>query len=231
MKKLVSHLLVICMMIFMSSNVLVAEANFDNKNSKVIEFIGEDGLEYEYVHYSNPVKYEYDGKTHTLLGSIRKKQSEDAVSTYDYREWKEWSVVYYGITQSFVNMSGPYFVRSVARGESHEYSVEKSVSVSAKAGINIPVGSQATVNRALQGSFSLGATGNYSTRITIRLSGPDSSAFNTRTFYYKTGYHKHNITVIETLRSNWDGVIRETKYNNCTGFEPTYQSYSEGSNV
>ena len=43
MKKLVSHLLVICMMIFMSSNVLVAEANFDNKNSKVIEFIGEEG--------------------------------------------------------------------------------------------------------------------------------------------------------------------------------------------
>lgn len=190
-------------------------------------FIGDDGYENEYIQYSEPVSYAYDGTTHTLLGIVRRKNNGTGV-TRDYHEYTSWTVVDNGIVSSWVFMSNPYFVKSVARGETYEETFEKTVTVATKAGINIPSGSQSAVNKALKGSFSLGLTGSYSKKITIVLRGPDEETnCNTRTFYYRLGYHKHNITIIEEVHSNWDGIISRTEYNNCYGYEPAVQSYSK----
>lgn len=200
------------------------------QNATVTTFVGDDGLVYEYIQYAEPVSYAYDGTTHTVLGVLRRQKNNSAIMTRDYHEWTEWKVIDNGIEQSWVFMSKPYFVKSIARGETYQKSVEKSVSISPKAGISIPAGCQSTVNKALKGEFSLGLTGSYKKTITVTLSGPpDNGPNNTRTFYYKLGYHKHNLTIIETLRSNWDGVIKETTHKNCYGYEPAVKSYSEDS--
>lgn len=228
MKKLISLMLTFIMLLAIPCTTFAAEEEcYDVEDITV--FIGDDGLEYEYIRYSDPVTYEYDGTTHTLLGTIQRKQDDNGITTYDYREWTTWSVIDYGIVEKWVDMSDPFFVKSIARGETYEDSIEKTVTISAKAGINIPSGSQSTVNTALKGEFSLGLTGSYSRKITITLSGPTDA--NTRTFYYKKGYHKHNITIIEELRSNWDGLIRETPHENCYGYEPAVRSYSEDENI
>lgn len=229
MKKIISLLLAVIMALSIPCTAFAAEAAPEGE--VVSTFIGEDGCEYEYIQYSDPVTYTYDGTTHTLLATIRRKPSDNANLTRDYYEYTSWSVIDYGIVQSWVSMSNPYFVKSIARGEVYEESVEKKVTIETKAGINIPSGSQSTVNKALKGDFSLGLTGSYSKRITITLSGPTDSAYNTRTFYYKLGYHKHNITIVEELRSNWDGLLKRTEHTNCYGYEPAVQSYSVDSNA
>lgn len=38
-------------------------------------------------------------------------------------------------------------------------------------------------------------------------------------------------TIVEELRSNWDGLIKRTEHTNCYGYEPAVQSYSVDSNV
>ncbi len=233
-KKIISFILATVLTLSLGATAL-AEDNIDiidqnvNQISNVTTFIGDDGITYEYIRYNDPVSYEYDGKTQTLLGCIRRQQSADKIEPYDYREWTEWKIIDNGIVSSWVNMSNPYFVRSIARGETYEESVEKQVSISAKAGI-VPSGSQSSVNNALKADFSLSLSGTYSKRITITLSGPNNN-YNTRTFYYKTGYHKHTLTIIEELHSNWDGLIRSTTYTNQYGYEPAVQSYSVDSNV
>lgn len=198
--------------------------------SSISTFCSVDGIEYEYIKYSSPVSYEYDGTTHTLLGTVRPKQSYSGISTYDYREWTEWSIIDYGIEQSWMYMSKPYFVKSIARGEKFESEIKKQISLSPKVSINIPSGSQDAVNKALKGEFSLGLTGEYSKTIRISLSGPEGN-YNTRTFYYKTGFHQHDITIVETVRSNWDGILSRTEHTNCYGYEPAVRSYSEDENI
>lgn len=204
--------------------------NDDPNNETITTFIGDDGLLYDYVQYSDPVAYEYDGTTHTLLGTVRRHQS---VSTYDnYHDWTTWSVIDYGITKSWVDMSNPYYVASVSRGETQTTSIEVEVTITPQAGIRIPAGSQSVVNNALKGDFSLGLTGKYKKTITITLTGPsDETNSNTRTFYYKKGFHKHSITIIEQEHSSWDGLISEKTYTDCYGFEPVEQHYSEDGNV
>lgn len=229
MKKIMSLLLAVIMIFSIPCTAFAAASSTESEI--VSTFIGEDGYEYEYIQYSEPVTYAYDGSTHTLLATIRRKPSDNANSTRDYHEYTSWSVIDYGIVQSWVSMSNPYFVKSIARGETYEETIEKKVTIDTKAGISIPSGSQSTVNKALKGDFSLGLTGSYSKRITITLSGPTDAAYNTRTFYYKLGYHKHNITVVEELRSNWDGLLKRTEHKNCYGFEPAVRSYSVDSNA
>ena len=224
MKKFISLVLALIVLLSIPCTTFATGAPIEGE--VITTFIGEDGLEYEYIKYSNPVSYAYDGTTHTLLGTIRRKTSDDGITTRDYREWTEWSIIDYGIVDSWVNMSNPYFVRSVARGEIVEEEVTKTVNLGVKTGVNIPSGSQSAVNTALKGDFSIGWTGSYSQRISIQLSGPDYP-YNTRTFYYKTGYHKHDITVIEERRSNWDGLLYEKVHENCYGYEPAVRSYSE----
>lgn len=229
MKKILCFLLAVNMVFSIPCIAFAGEATPEGE--VIGTFIGEDGYEYEYIQYSNPVTYTYDGTTHTLLATVRRKPSDNANLTRDYYEYTTWSVIDNGIVQSWVFMSNPYFVKSIARGEVYEESVDKDVSIAAKAGVNIPIGSQSIVNETLEGEFSLGLTGKYYKTITIRLSGPTDAAYNTRTFYYKLGYHKHNITIIEKLYSNWDGLLKETEHTNCYGYEPAVQSYSEDSNV
>ena len=200
------------------------------QNATVTTFVGEDGLVYEYIQYADPVSYAYNGTTHTLLGILRRPQNNSAIMTRGYYEWTEWKVIDNGIEQSWVSMSKPYFIKSVARGETYGEKLEKSILISPKVGISIPAGCQPAVNKALKGEFSLGLTGSYSRTVKVTLSGPpDNSPNNTRTFYYKIGYHKHNLTIIETLRSNWDGVLKETTHKNCYGYEPAARVYSEDS--
>ena len=234
MKKFGAFMLALILAMSLSVSAFAADNNDSPsdipQNATVTTFVGDDGLVYEYIQYAEPVSYAYDGTTHTLLGVLRRQENKSAIMTRDYRDWKEWKVIDNGIEQSWVFMSKPYFVKSIARGETYQKSVEKAVSISPKAGISIPAGCQPTVNKALKGEFSLSLTGSYKKTITITLSGPDDdSSNNTRTFYYKLGYHKHNLTIIETLRSNWDGVIKETTHKNCYGYEPAVKSYSEDS--
>lgn len=200
-------------------------ANDDLDNATITTFLGDDGLWYEYVKYSNPVTYEYDGTTHTLLGTVRRCQS---ISTYDnYHYWTTWSIIDNGITQRWVTESNPYFITSVARGQEVSGSIKKEITLSPMAGIRLPEGSQSVVNTALRGDFSLGLTGNYTKTLTIKLSGPIEPEYNSRSFYYKTGFHEHNLTIIEQERSNWDGLISEKKHENCIGYEPAVKNFSE----
>lgn len=223
MKKVCSLFLAVIMAIAIPCAAFADEST--PESNATFTFIGDDGYEYEYIQYSEPVSYAYDGTTHTLLGTVRRKNNGSNVAR-DYHEYTSWSVIDNGIVSFWVYMSNPYFAKSVARGETYQASYEKTVTIAPKAGVNIPSGSQSTVNKALKGSFSLGLTGSYSKKITISLTGPTEEGCNTRTFYYKLGYHKHNLTIIEEFRSNWDGVIRRTEHTNCYGYEPAVQSYS-----
>lgn len=232
MKKLLASLLAVTMLASMSTGVFAETHSYRvPENGEVVStFTGEDGVIYEYVRYAEPVEYEYNGIRCTSLGKIRPKQTSEIQPLSDYREWKEYEIIDYGIVSKWLYKSNPYFVVSVAKGEVFERTIQKQVTISTKAGINVPAGSQRAIYQALEGSFSLGASGSYTGTITIQLTGPDDGN-NTRSFYYRKAYHKHQITVIEQLYSNWDGLISEKEYDDCYGFEPVTQSYSEDSNV
>ena len=231
-KKIAATMMAVAMMASMSTGVFADMYNYQNYvNGEVVStFVGDDGITYEYVQYAKPVTYEYDGTRCTSLGKIRPKQASEIQPLTDYREWKEYEIIDYGIVDDWMYMSNPYFITSVAKGEIVEGSVEKKVSMSARSGINIPAGSQNALNKALRGEFSLTGSGSYTTTISIRLSGPEDG-MNTRSFYYRTGYHKHNITIVEKYYSNWDGLMSEEEYDNCYGYEPAVQYYSEDSRV
>ncbi|WP_312280523.1 hypothetical protein [Oscillibacter sp.] len=192
-----------------------------------------DGAMSTFVRYSKPAEFEYDGNRCIVLGYYTPTASQRVANGYvvnDYHETTRWYVSDYGITHKWAVESNPYFVRSVARGETVTASVEKTVSLSAKYGTGIPSDSKSAVLSALAGDFSVTASGSYKHTITIALSGPNGSA-NSRDFYYKTGYHKHNITVTKEVRSNWDGVISTTEYKNLDGYEPAVRSYSDDNYV
>lgn len=225
MKKIVSSILAIIMILSVSCPASAVDLEATSF------FIEEDGYEYEYIQYSEPVSYTYDGTTHTLLGIIQKTPKDSAMVTRDYYEYTTWSITDCGIAQSWVNMSNPYFVRSVARGEIIEESFKRDIEIAVKAGINIPGGLQSRINELLKADFTLESNSRYTKEIIITLSGPTEPSYNTRTFYYKLGYHKHIFEIVERVYSNWDGLISETVHQNCYGYEPAVQSYSVDSNA
>ena len=104
MKKILSLLLAVIMAFSIPCTAFAAEATPEGEI--ISTFIGEDGYEYEYIQYSEPVTYAYDGSTHTLLATIRRKPSDNNL-TRDYHEYTSWSVIDYGIVQSWVSMSNP----------------------------------------------------------------------------------------------------------------------------
>ena len=75
MKKILSLLLAVIMAFSIPCTAFAAEATPEGEI--ISTFIGEDGYEYEYIQYSEPVTYAYDGSTHTLLATIRRKPSDN----------------------------------------------------------------------------------------------------------------------------------------------------------
>ncbi len=84
MKKILSLLLAVIMAFSIPCTAFAAEATPEGEI--ISTFIGEDGYEYEYIQYSEPVTYAYDGSTHTLLATIRRKPSDNNL-TRDYHEF------------------------------------------------------------------------------------------------------------------------------------------------
>lgn len=228
-KKIFAAFMVATMLVGMSTGACANKLDASPANAEVIStFVGDDGFIYEYLKYSEPVAYEYDGTSHTVLGKIRQKPNTDAIPFSYYREWTEYEIIDYGITDKWYYKSNPYFVTSVAKGEIVSSTYEQEVLVGVKAGIGIPSASQPALNQAMEGTFELINSNTYRTSLTYTFSGPDeSSKNNTRSYYFYKGYHEHNITVVEQLYSNGDGLIREREYDNCYGYEPAAERHFE----
>lgn len=178
-----------------------------------------DGVKCTFVEYAKPAEFQYDGNRCVVLGYY-----EPVVK--DYHETTRWYVTDYGITQTWVNLSAPYFLTSVAKGQTLVGEMSKKVKVDAKFGAGIPNDSKSAILSALAGDFSVSYNQEYTKTLTVKLEGPTGSA-NSRDFFYKLGYHKHNITVTKEVRSNWDGVISTTPYRNLVGYQPAVKYYSE----
>ncbi len=105
-------------------------------------------------------------------------------ATYRYYTYDE------GIVKSWSYLSKPYFIKSVARGETTEETKKIHASIGQKFS-------------GLKGSFLKSAESTYgiSLEITTKVSftGPDKG-YKSRDFYYKKGRHKHKIRVEKVLK-------------------------------
>lgn len=234
MKKVISMLLIISMMLPLSV-CAYTENNGDVTSGdpgeiSVTTFVGDDGLVYEYIKYSDPVTYKCDGVTHTLLGKVRRSYNYGGMSTYDsFRQWTEWSIIDRGISKKWADrLSNPFYVTSVARGATKSYTETREVSIAVKLGYNIPDGVQSFVDLAMKGKFELNATGTYIEQHEFVVSGPDSnSPYNSRSFWYYKSYHEHDITVVKEVYTNWDGRISRVELEDCKGYEPAVYEFSQ----
>lgn len=197
----------------------------------------ENDTVYTYTHYADPVSYEYDGKTQTLLGRLvvctPNTSSTSSRAIGDHHFTKIYDIVDNGILESFVDMSNPYYITSVAKGQiiSAAEEWEVTVSIDAKLTADVPTDAENAVLQSLKGEFSLSGSAGYVHTFSVTVSGPDeSSNYNSRAFYYRTGYHLHSIVIYEHLYSSWTGIFLTNEIPT-TGYEPTYQNFSVDSMV
>lgn len=212
------------------------DGNFEGKSTVFIK----EGKKYEVLQYSTPVSYEFDGITRTLLATVivsEKAQdgNSDGMQTYSLDDWhytKLYDIYDNGITDTYVCMSNPQFIASVAKGQTITVSKYLSVAIKIDSYVSMSLeGAVEAIKTSLKGSFSISNSNTYGQNISITLQGPgESSSDNSRAFYYKTGYHEHSITVYEYLYSSWTGIYGTNTYN-VAGYEPTYQVYSQDSEV
>lgn len=125
-----------------------------------------------------------------------------------------------GITQTWTWLSNPYFVRSVARGESYTESQEVSASVTATFDGTWNTGQK----QALAGKWGLSSTYSKKVTKTINFSGP-ADGYSSRSFYYKKGLHKHKLKIVEKFYDS--GVLKSTKEYYKYANEPAIYSYSQ----
>lgn len=245
MKTFTKRFVTLCLSAATACSLLIPAASAEGVPAQSVEqFMSEvkpgatsttvlDGVQYTYTCYSDPVDYEYDGHSRTLLGvmEVQTLSDHDAFSVINPNT-ALYSVYDNGITESFVDMSLPYFIASVAKGESISGSQTKEVEISIGAQFDseFPAAARTTIIKALKGSFKFEGTAKYITTITVTLSGPTKAGANTRTFYYKKGFHEHSIEIEERLYNDYTGVYATNWYEGF-GYEPTYQSYSEDTYV
>lgn len=241
MKHFTKRLIALCLSVLAACSLLIPAASAEGSSAQSVEQLMSevkpgststtvlDGVQYTYTCYSDPVDYMYDGHSKTLLGvmEVRTLAQYGGFSAINPN-----TALYFvydnGITESFVDMSLPYFVASVAKGESVSVGKTKTVSFSLSARLDseFPTSSKTAIFKALKGSFNFNGAATYSTTITIELSGPTDPGTNTRTFYYEKGFHEHSIEVEERLYNDYTGVYGTNWYEG-VGYEPTYRSYSD----
>lgn len=165
-----------------SSNVIYTNPNIDTKKGDLLSII--------------EITETTVDKTNSILGtSIAKAKRKPA--TYRYYTYDE------GIVKSWSYLSKPYFIKSVARGETTEETRD----------VNANIGQKFA---GLKGRFLKSAETTYgiSIRLTTKVAftGPDKG-YRSRDFYYKKGRHKHKVRVEKVLkRSGFKGKLIEKKY-------------------
>lgn len=244
MKKFLSAILVLSMLF--SICVLPAQAVSDESTpvQSVEQLVSEvqpgststmvlDGVQYTYTCYSDPVDYMYDGHSKTLLGvmEVRMPAEYETFSAINPNT-ALYTVYDYGITEKYADMSLPYFITSVAKGESVSESKTASVSftLNAKLDSEFPTAAGTTIFKALKGTFELKGTATYTTTITVTRTGPTDPGTNCRTFYYEKGFNKHSIEVREQLYNDYTGIYATNWYEGI-GYEPVCRSFSEDTYV
>lgn len=90
----------------------------------------------------------------------------------------------YGIINTFVYMSNPRYITSVAKGETLSLTRTLTVAVKLDAIMTTSLsGAAGIVKEAMKGSFSLSGSNSYTTSAQITLTGPgENSNENSRTF-------------------------------------------------
>lgn len=172
----------------------------------------------KYVEYDEPIKMMENGHVTYLLGYY---EDNDLSVKRDYREYDRWYVYDDGIVEHWSWLSNPYFIKSVARGETYEKSTEVTVSISADFDSDIPSKAMSLV----KSKFKISASGSKKVTEKITLSGP-SGNYSSRDFYYQKGRHTHEIRVKQKHYSNWDGLLWEKEYGTFEVGVPAIKHYS-----
>ncbi|MTI71421.1 MAG: hypothetical protein FH751_14340 [Firmicutes bacterium] len=223
MKKILSTFLVFLLLLSFGGISFANSINLNDLNND----------DYKFVKYQEPVDFLYDGKTVKLLGYYEINNLEKEITNSKeytlygraYYEYDRWYVYDHGIVDTWSWLSKPYFVKSIARGET--YTKEEDVQVTIKASVSGDYPSES--KSAIISAFDFESDFTKTIKETIELSGPDEG-YNTRDFYYKKGTHKHKISIVQEHYSNWDGFLYDKDHGDFYVQEPAIKSYSVDSN-
>jgi hypothetical protein len=165
--------------------------------------------------------FEYNGVDEVYLGAFDYANAEPTLLRDNYREYDTYKVYDQGITSKWNWLSNPYFIISIAKGESYESSRTVTATISSNISGNFPSGAKKSIFNA----FGISASGSKTVSEKVKFSGPTGSA-STRDFYYQKGTHKHSVKVVQEHRSNWDRVLWTKTYYVSVNV-PAIRSYSE----
>lgn len=179
--------------------------------------------------YSVEESFIYDGETEVLLDSFNVIDSDSTQYIQDgkqrrvYYEYTNYKVYDQGITSSWSYRSNPYFVISIAKGQSISGTKTVSGTLSATVGGDYPSAAKSNIFK----NFGISASGSKTMSTTILYSGPgeDSNA-RSRDFYYQLGRHTHKVKIVEEKGNNWDGVTSTKEYSATVG-NPAIKNYSQ----
>lgn len=209
-------LLLCCVMLSCTTFAADSDYAVDINKLEAVEIYENNGIIYKYTKLSNPVSFAKGEQPAVVLGYIEVLNSE-IMPLDEYHESTVYTIIDYGIDQFWVDMSKPFFIRSVARGETYEKSKGYTVSINAKYDGNMPSGAKNMVQNAMKGKFTISFSGSYTVKETIMLSGPDEG-YSSRTFFYLKGYHQHDLEIQYVTR--YQGTILDEGSIWCKGYEP-----------
>lgn len=149
----------------------------------------------------------YDGNSETFLGEFETKNDDIVPLRDNYHEYDSYYVYDQGITKAWVWLSNPYFIKSVAKGATYEYSVTVSANITASITGNFP----AAARGSILSTFGISGSNTKTVTVNVKLSGPDDN-HRTRDFYYKKGRNRHKVKIVQKHSSNWDGVLWTKTY-------------------
>lgn len=210
-------LLLCCVMLSCTAFATDSDYMVDINKVEAVEIYEEEGVIYKYTKLSDPVSFAKGDQPAVVLGYIEVLNSE-IMPLDEYHETTIYTVFDYGIDEFYVNLSKPYLIRSVARGETYETSTSFKVSISVKYDDEVPSSAKNAVKSALKGKFSISALGSYEKKETVTFSGPDEG-YSSRTFYYRKGYNLHDIEI--QYITHYEGTILDKGFIRCAGYEPT----------
>lgn len=164
--------------------------------------------------------FEYNENDEIYLDSFQ-RFDENTILRDNYHEYDIYYVYDQGIIQKWNWLSNPYFIISVPKGATYQYSKTISANISASINGNFPSGAK----QSIFSSFGITSSGTKTVYENITISGPTNN-HKSRDFYYQKGTHKHKVKVIREHRSNWDGILwTKTYYVNVN--VPAIKVYSE----
>ena len=159
------------------------------------------------IHTKQYPQFVYNGVDEVYLGTFELNDEDQSLLIDNYREYDTYKVYDEGIISQWNWLSKPYFIISIAKGESYISSKTVKATITGNISGNFPSGARIPIFKA----FGISSSGSKTVYEEVRFSGPTGSA-RTRDFYYKKGTHKHTVRVVQEHRSNWDGLLWTKTY-------------------